>query len=73
MCLFNQMCKNLKQKSLVSKVFAFVSCRINEPLLQRYLNKKGNLLSQVDVHGDMQSEKMKHSIVIIIIKFQFIC
>ncbi|KAI8092033.1 hypothetical protein BDF21DRAFT_153717 [Thamnidium elegans] len=48
------MCKNLKNRSLVSKVFASVYCNANEPLLERDLNKQEHTLSQIHADGDMQ-------------------
>ncbi|KAG1037632.1 hypothetical protein G6F43_012821 [Rhizopus delemar] len=52
--LLNLMCKNLKNRSLVSKVFASVYCDSNESLLERDLNKQEHILSQIQADGDMQ-------------------
>lgn len=55
--LLNLMCKNLKNRSLVSKVFASVYCNVNGPLLERDLNKQRLILLQIHADGDMQGEK----------------
>lgn len=55
--LLNLMCKNLKNRPLVSKVFASVYCDANESLLERDLNKQEHILSQIQADGDMQGEK----------------
>ena len=57
LCLLNLMCKNLKNRSLVSKVFASVYCNANEPLLERELNKQKLILPKIHADGDMQGEK----------------
>ncbi|KAI8645482.1 hypothetical protein BD408DRAFT_338589, partial [Parasitella parasitica] len=55
--LLNLMCKNLKNRSLVSKVFTSVYCNANESLLERDLNKQEHILPQIHADGDMQGEK----------------
>ncbi|KAI8050749.1 hypothetical protein BDF21DRAFT_180554 [Thamnidium elegans] len=52
------MCKNLKNRSLVSKVFVSVYCSANEPLLERDLNKQKIILPQIHADGDMQDMLM---------------
>lgn len=47
----------MKERSLVSKVFASASCDANQPLLARDLKKNPDLLASIDVDGDMQGEK----------------
>ncbi|ORE13746.1 hypothetical protein BCV71DRAFT_188603, partial [Rhizopus microsporus] len=54
--LLNQMCKNLKDMSLVCKVFASVHCNANESLLERDLNKQEYILLQI--HADFCSLDM---------------
>ncbi|KAG2233818.1 hypothetical protein INT48_005971, partial [Thamnidium elegans] len=56
--LLNLMCKNLKNRSLVSKVFASVYCNANEPLLERDLNKQKIILPQIHADGDMPDLKV---------------
>ncbi|CAO3699674.1 unnamed protein product [Rhizopus microsporus] len=51
--LLNQMCKNLKDMSLVCKVFASVHCNANESLLERDLNKQEYILLQIHADCDM--------------------
>ncbi|KAI9267368.1 hypothetical protein BY458DRAFT_437347, partial [Sporodiniella umbellata] len=52
--LLNQMSTNLKERSLVTKVFASVSCNANQPLLARDLKKNTDMLSKITADGDMQ-------------------
>lgn len=58
-CSLNQMRKNLKDRSLVSKVFVSVYCNADEPLLGRDLNKQEHTLSQIHTDDDMQVRKGK--------------
>lgn len=71
--LINQMCKNLKERSLVNKVFASVSCNADEELLTRDKKRREDLLSQINADGDMQGKNRRLSTIIIITKFQSIC
>ncbi|KAI9481055.1 MAG: hypothetical protein EXX96DRAFT_522599 [Benjaminiella poitrasii] len=71
--LLNLMCKYLKSRSLVSKVFASVYCNANEPLLERDLSKQKLLLPQILADGDMQNMLMyissKERVCIVAIDF----
>lgn len=51
------MSTNLKERSLVTKVFASASCDANQPLLARDLKKNADMLSKIAADGDMQGEK----------------
>ncbi|KAI8095814.1 hypothetical protein BDF21DRAFT_374229 [Thamnidium elegans] len=52
--LLNQMSTNLKERSLVTKVFASASCDANQPLLARDLKKNTDMLSKITADGGMQ-------------------
>lgn len=52
--LLDQMCKNLRERSLLSKVFASVSYNAVEELLTRDKKRREDL----DTDGDMQGEKV---------------
>ncbi|KAI8988020.1 hypothetical protein BDF20DRAFT_853372 [Mycotypha africana] len=52
--LLNQMCHNLRDRSLVSKVFASVNCNADQPLVEHDAIKQQEILSQTLADGDMQ-------------------
>ncbi|OAD70320.1 hypothetical protein PHYBLDRAFT_148864 [Phycomyces blakesleeanus NRRL 1555(-)] len=52
--LLNQISVNLRERSLVTKVFASFSCESNQPLLARDLKKNTGVLSGIIADGDMQ-------------------
>ncbi|KAG2201915.1 hypothetical protein INT46_001574 [Mucor plumbeus] len=52
--LLKQMCCNLRERFLVTKVFASVSCNANQPFLARDSKKNHDMLSKINVDGDMQ-------------------
>lgn len=57
--LLKQMCCNLRERFLVTKVFASVSCNANQPFLARDSKKNHDMLSKINVDGDMQGEKKR--------------
>ncbi|CAO3620038.1 unnamed protein product [Mucor fragilis] len=69
--LLNQMSTNLKERSLVTKVFASASCDANQPLLARDLRKNTDMLSNITADGDMQGEKKDIFLLLIITIFHF--
>ncbi|KAG0985021.1 hypothetical protein G6F57_002874 [Rhizopus arrhizus] len=71
--LLNQTSANLKERSLVTKVFASASCDANQPLLARDLKKNTDMLSKITADGDMQDLlahiRGKEKIYIVVIDF----
>ncbi|KAL0089182.1 hypothetical protein F4703DRAFT_1733487, partial [Phycomyces blakesleeanus] len=67
--LLNQISVNLRERSLVTKVFASFSCESNQPLLARDLKKNTGVLSGIIADGDMQGEKKEKKICIVVIDF----
>lgn len=57
----------LKERSLVTKVFASASCDANQPLLARDLKKNTDMLSKITADGDMQGEKKEIFFLLLII------
>lgn len=65
------MSTNLKERSLVTKVFASASCDANQPLLARDLKKNTDMLSKITADGDMQGEKKEIFLLLIITILHF--
>ncbi|KAI8641450.1 hypothetical protein BD408DRAFT_418058, partial [Parasitella parasitica] len=67
------MSTNLKERSLVTKVFASASCDANQPLLARDLKKNTDILSKITADGDMQDLlayiRTRDKICIVVIDF----
>lgn len=61
--LLQQMCRDLRKRSLVNKVFVSVSCDANGLLLERDIGKQEQIISKIKVDGDMQGEKRLYNVI----------
>ncbi|KAI7901686.1 uncharacterized protein BX663DRAFT_571681 [Cokeromyces recurvatus] len=67
------MCKNLKERSMVNKVFVSVCCNTNDELSARDQKRNEKRLSKINADGDMQDIlwyiSTKKKVVIVAIDF----
>ncbi|KAI9033584.1 hypothetical protein CLU79DRAFT_724457 [Phycomyces nitens] len=52
--LLNLMCRRLKERSLVDHVFVSYNSQANDPLAERDMKQKDELLTQLSVEGNTQ-------------------
>ncbi|KAI8327372.1 hypothetical protein EDC96DRAFT_453383, partial [Choanephora cucurbitarum] len=69
--LLEQMGSSLVERSLVTKVFASASCDASQPLLSKDLKKNVRLLSKIKADGDIQVEKKKIHLLLIVTILHF--
>lgn len=60
--LLNLMCRRLKERSLVDHVFVSYNSQANDPLAERDMKQKDELLTQLSAEGNTQGKQISVSL-----------